>query len=125
MRQPIRSLRYPLAVDAGLGAITVEADHEAHVEQLMMQVLMTGAGERVNRPTFGCGIRRMVFAPTSDASANLARVMILQALETWLPTLISVDKVDVTFANERLDVSIAYRLKTTGGQRYLNVEVTP
>lgn len=123
MKDVIRALRYPIAVDAGLSEMAVEHDHAAHVAQMIKQVLFTDPGERLNRPTFGCGVRRMVFAPTSPASANLAQITIIEALETWMGALIAVEKVEVVSADAQLDITIVYRLKTTGEVKYLNVEV--
>ena len=91
---------------------------------MIKQVLFTNPGERVNRPDFGCGIRRMVFAPNSDTSASLAQVTVFQALDKWLGNLIQVSRVEVEAANEVLTVKIAYVLKARQERRYLNVEVT-
>ena len=84
MSQPITAVRYPFAIDAGLGRLEVETDYAEHVEQLILQVLFTNPGERVNRPDFGCGVRRMVFAPARDVSASLAQVSVYQALENLM-----------------------------------------
>lgn len=124
MSEPIKAIRYPFAIDAGLGRLAREGDYAAHVEQLMRQVLFTAPGERINRPDFGCGIRRMVFAPNSEAVAGLTQVTVLQALEKWLGDLIEVDRVEVQAVEEVLEVKIAYFLKARQERRYLNLEVT-
>jgi phage baseplate assembly protein W len=124
MKPVIESIRYPFAVDGDAGRLAQEPSYPEHVEQMIKQVLFTAPGERINRPDFGCGLRRMVFAPSSDASAQLLQVMVLQALERWLEPVIAVDNVKVVAANELLTVSIAYVLKARGERRYLNLEVT-
>ena len=48
---------------------------------MIRQVLLTTPGERINRPEFGCGVRRMLFAPNSDAAASLAQVSVHDALD--------------------------------------------
>lgn len=121
---PIKSIRHPVSVDAGLGHLAQETDYAAHVEQLMKQVLFTNPGERINRPDFGCGLRRMVFAPNSDVTASLTRVTVFQALDRWLGRLIEVDKVKVTAVEETLEVGIAYILRARGERRYLNLQVS-
>jgi len=123
-REPFTSIRYPFAIDAGLGRLAEEPDYPAHVEQLMRQVLLTNPGERIDRPDFGCGIRRMVFAPNSDVSANLLQASVFQALDRWLGTVIKVDDVKATVIDERLEVRITYVLLARQQRRYLNVEVT-
>jgi len=124
MKTPITSIRYPFAVDAGAGRLAEEPDYDAHVRQLMLQVLFTNPGERINRPDFGCGLRRMVFAPNSDVTASLTQVTVLQALERWLGDLIDVAGVQVKALEETLEVSIAYSVKTSQERRYLNLEVS-
>jgi phage baseplate assembly protein W len=124
MPDPITAIHYPFALDTGLGRLAQETDYPAHVEQLMRQVLFTNPGERINRPDFGCGIRRMVFAPNSEASASLTQVTVYQALEKWLGNLIEVDRVEVRAVEEVLEVKIAYFLKARQERRYLNLEVT-
>jgi phage baseplate assembly protein W len=121
----ITSIRHPVAVDAGLGRLRVETDYAAHVEQMMMQVLLTAPGERVNRPEFGCGVRRMVFAPNSVVSASLAQVSVVQALERWLGSVLTVEDVEVVPVEERLDIKIRYRIRALGEQRFLNVPLVP
>lgn len=124
MNQHIHSIHYPFAIDRGLGTLAEETDYSRHVEQMIRQVLFTNPGERINRPDFGCGIRRMVFAPNSDVSANLTQVLINQALDKWMGTLIEVIDVQVTTNQEKLEIKIVYLLRARQERRYLNLEVT-
>jgi uncharacterized protein len=123
-KKTIHSIRYPFAIDAGLGRLAEERNYAAHVEELMLQVLFTSPGERINRPDFGCGLRRMVFAPNSDVTASLTQVTIFEALDRWLGTVLDVQDVSVQALNEVLEVRIAYLLKARQERRYLNLEVT-
>ncbi len=123
MPDKIKSIAYPFSIDQGFGTLKEENDYSKHVEQMIMQVLFTNPGERINRPDFGCGIRRMVFAPNSDATANLAQVMILQSLQQWLGGLINVMEVKVRAIDEKLEINIAYMLKARQERKYLNLEV--
>lgn len=124
MKPPINSIHYPIAIDQGLGKLAEESDYSEHVEQLIKQLLFTNPGERINRPAFGCGLRRMVFAPNSNATASLTQVTVYQALENWLGTLINVEEVNVEAIEEKLEVSIVYILKARQERRYLNLETT-
>lgn len=123
MTPPVRAVLYPLAVNEAGGRLAVEPDHAAHVDQLVRQVLLTAPGERVNRPDFGCGLRQMIFTPNSDVTAALAQVAVIQALETWLGTVIDVDQVVVTANAERLELQVAYVITARQERRYLNLEV--
>lgn len=123
MADEFHSIAFPVAIDRGLGKIADEESYPAHVEQLIKQVLLTNPGERINRPDFGCGLRRMVFAPNSDAAAALLEVTIVQALSKWLGTVITVDNVDVTNDSETLRVQISYAIIARQERRYLDLRV--
>lgn len=124
METKIHAIKYPFDIDKGLGILAEESNYSRHVEQMMKQVLFTNPGERVNRPDFGCGIRRMVFAPNSDVTANLSQVMIHQSLERWLGTLIEVLDVQVLTIEETLEIKIVYIVRARQERRYLNLELT-
>lgn len=124
MSRPFISIAYPIAIDAPLGRLREETNYAAHVEQLIRQVLFTSPGERVDRPDFGCGVKRMVFAPNNEVAASLAQVTILEALQRWLDPVISVNNVKVSAVNEVLQILVAYTLKARQERRYLNLEVT-
>jgi uncharacterized protein len=124
MYNKIHSIRYPFAIDKGFSKLAEETDYDRHVVQLIKQVLFTNPGERINRPDFGCGIRRMVFAPNSDVSANLSQVIINQSLEKWMGTVIELNDVQVNNIEERLEIKIVYLVRATQQRRYLNLDVT-
>lgn len=124
MKPPFTSLRYPIAVDSGRGHLEQEADYARHVDQLVRQVLLTNPGERINRPDFGCGVKRMVFAPNSKVTAALAQAQIFESLNKWLGSAIVVGDVRVEAREETLSIWIAYTLRVRQEKRYLNLEVT-
>ena len=122
-REEFHSIHHPIAIDRGLGQVTDEEDYGRHVDQMVKQVLLTNPGERINRPDFGCGLRRMVFAPNSDASANLLKVTVMQSLDKWLGEVVKVDNLTITVENETLSVSLRYILVVRRERRYLNLQV--
>jgi Bacteriophage baseplate protein W len=124
MSQPITSIRFPFAINDRLGRLAQENDHEEYIKQLIRQVLFTAQGERINRPDFGAGVKRLVFVPNSPATASLAQTLIFQALTTWLGALIRTDDVQAEAAGERLNITIVYTILARQERRFLNVEVT-
>ena len=118
-----RRLATPFSVNPLSGRTQEEGDYDAYVRQLIRYLLLTSPGERVNRPDFGAGVRRMVFKPLSSASAMLAKTMILDALSRWLSTIIEVQEVTVEAQTETLLITVVYRVIAHGEQRYLNEEV--
>jgi uncharacterized protein len=124
MSQPITSIRFPFAINDRLGRLAQENDHEEYIKQLIRQVLLTAQGERINRPDFGAGVKRLVFVPNSPATASLAQTLIFQALTTWLGALIRTDDVQAEASGERLNITIVYTILARQERRFLNVEVT-
>jgi hypothetical protein len=92
---------------------TAEAAEEAHIRDLIEQVLFTAPGERVNRPTFGCGLMQLVFAPNSDALAATSQFLVQGALQQWLGELIVVESVQVENDDATLRVAIQYVIRRT------------
>ena len=123
-KQAIFSLRYPVEMDRARGRLRVEDDYAEHVGQMIKQVLLTAPGERVHRPDFGCGLRRMVFAPNDPTTASLTQVTIYEALDRWLNSVIDIGSVDVTAEDSTLSIAITYILKARLERRILNLEVT-
>jgi uncharacterized protein len=85
---------YPFRIDP-VSHQAARTNYATHVEQMIRQVLLTSPGERADLPEFGCGIRRLLFAPNSDATAATTQVMVLQALNKWLAGQIQVKQVTV------------------------------
>ncbi len=125
MSEPFTSIAWALAVDPARKRIAQELNYDAHVAQLVRQVLLTAPGERINRPDFGCGVKRLVFAPGGAAAATLAQVTVYQALTKWLGSAISVFEVTARAEDSTLHIRVGYAVKALGERRFLNLEVTP
>lgn len=105
-------LDYPFHLDGRGRSATTGGDD--HVRDMIEQVLFTNPGERVNRPDFGCGLKRMVFLPNSEPLAAATQVLVKSALQKWLANEIQIERVDVSAADERLTVTVIYVLRSTG-----------
>jgi len=108
-------LQFPLAVGR-LGRVA-DAAYDAHVRQMIEQLLFTSPGERVNRPDFGCGVRALVFGPAGDALAAATQFLVVGALHQWLGDVIQVEGVTVAGDDATLSITVQYQLRATAGQR--------
>src|SRR3954465_915070 len=106
------SIDYPFAIDNR--GRTATTDEDNHIRDMIEQVLFTNPGERVNRPDFGCGLRRLVFMPNSQPLAAATQVLVKSALQQWLQNEIQVEKVEVTAADNELTVTVAYINRDSG-----------
>src|SRR3569833_3304846 len=64
-----RRIGTPFAVNPLSGRLSEEMDYDAYISSLIRHLLLTTPGERISRPPLGAGIRRLGFAPLSDATA--------------------------------------------------------
>jgi phage baseplate assembly protein W len=92
---------------------TTDTTADDHVRDLIEQVLFTSPGERVNRPTFGCGLNQLFFSPNSPELAAATQFLVQGALQQWLGDLIVVDSVQVDSADATLSVTISYAVRRT------------
>jgi uncharacterized protein len=65
------------------------------VRDMIEQVLLTTAGERVNRPDFGCGLLQLTFGTLSDVLETALQTTIAGALQHWIGDLVQVQSVRV------------------------------
>jgi len=92
---------------------TAEATADDHIRDMIEEVLFTAPGERVNRPTFGCGVLQLVFAPNSDELAAASQLLIQSSLQQWLGDLIVVESVAVQSEDATLQISVTYLNRQT------------
>jgi phage baseplate assembly protein W len=85
------------------------------VRQALLLLISTRPGERVNRPTYGCDLHRLTFAPADDTTAGLAIQYVRQAVSQWEPRvdIIELDAVPRLDSDPGLDITLSYRLKAT------------
>ena len=105
------NIAYPYQFDHG--GRTAQAADDAHVRDLIEQVLFTSPGERVMRPDFGSGVAQLVFAPNSVELAGATQALVQSALQQWLPDFVAVLGVSVEADDATLVVKVAYRLRGT------------
>jgi phage baseplate assembly protein W len=106
---------FPFRIDGrGRSARTSQDDH---IHDLVEQVLFTTPGERVNRPTFGCGLLQLVFEPNSEPLALAVKATVQASLQQWLGELIAVDHVTVDPQDSVLRVTVGYTIRQTQESR--------
>lgn len=106
-------LAFPLRIGVH-GAAT--ADRLAHVRQQIEQVLFTNPAERVFRPDFGAGLKKLVFEPNASAVWEITRKRLSSSLIEALQGEVDPRslEVEVRGEGEQLVISIAYTLAAIG-----------
>lgn len=92
---------------------TATSDYEKHIKDLIEQVLFTAPGERLNRPSFGCGLKQLLYQPNSEELAATTQYLIQGSLQQWLGELIEVQSVAVETQGPTLQIIIKYTIQLT------------
>ena len=96
---------------------TAECSDDAHVRDMLEQLLFTNAGERVNRPDFGSGLMQLIFAPNSPELAAALQFTMRAAIQQYLGDVLDLQGLDVTAEDAALRITIRYAVKRTGDIR--------
>ncbi len=116
-----RHLAFPFRIAAdGRTATPVSVDE--HVKGEIIQLLLTAPGERAFLPTFGGGLRRLVFQGNDDVSAGLSKALVSQALSNWLGNRVQVHSLEVEATESTLTVDLRYRVIPTNEEKQLRFE---
>ncbi|MGO8855507.1 MAG: GPW/gp25 family protein [Steroidobacteraceae bacterium] len=101
-----RDIAFPFGIDAASGQ-GAQASYQDHVDQMIRQILLTDPGERVCLPTFGAGLRRLLFAPLNAALVATTKLIVTQNLNQWMGGQITIQDVTVITANSPGSVTVA------------------
>jgi hypothetical protein len=116
-----RHLAYPFRIAAD-GRTATPRDVDEHVKGEVIQLLLTNPGERPLLPSFGGGLRRLVFEANSDHTAAVAKAVISQAITRWLKTRVELTALEVENRDATMLVGLQYRVIATGEEKALRFE---
>lgn len=106
---------WAFSVGVGLDDEVAMAAGADDIRQSIRLILETDPGERVMRPDFGAGLRRLLFEPIDTSTLALVQRRVQDALVTWEPR-IEVRDVSVSAdeaASGRLLIRIDYVVRAT------------
>jgi phage baseplate assembly protein W len=116
-----RHLAFPFHIGAD-GRSATPADLSDHIRGEIIQLLLTAQGERPFLPSFGAGLRRLVFHQNDDATAGITKALVSQNLSRWLGHRVTVEQLDVTAEDSTLSVDLRYRVIASGEVRSVRFE---
>jgi len=89
------------------------SSHDDSIRDVMLNILLTRPGERLQRPDFGAGLLNFTHQPNTETTRNLIAGVINKSLQLWEPRVL-IDGVDVQPSATSLaevHINIRYRLK--------------
>jgi hypothetical protein len=114
-------MRFPFHISED-GRPETPADLPDHVRSEVIQLLLTNPGERLFQPSFGAGLKRLVFEANDDVSAALARARITKALSFWLGERLEVRQLETSADETTLSVDLVYQIQDSAEPRRLRFE---
>lgn len=118
-----RGWKFPFQFDRATGGVAY-SEYEQNIKECVTIILGTKPGERQMRPTFGCKLHELMFAPNTPGTAAMVSQFVKSALLKWEPR-IDVQKVDA-WPDEGgvLQVQVHYTIKSTLSEQELTLLLT-
>lgn len=105
------NIDYPYGFDGR--SHTALTDTDDHIRDMIEQFLFTNPGERVNRPDFGSGILRLIFAANTPELATALQHTIQAGLQRWLDDVVELQRLNVESVDSQLRVDVQYMVRGT------------
>lgn len=113
MKTPTPNIQsWPLGGVNEDGALTWASD-DLSIREVMLNILLTRPGERLQRPDFGAGLLNFVHQPNNETTRNLIAGVVRKSLQLWEPR-VEIDGVDVQPSPDtvaEVHINIRYRLR--------------
>jgi uncharacterized protein len=92
--------------------------YEKSVQQAICMILSTAPGERLMRPSFGCGIHDLVFATNSAVTLGLVASEVRRSLMEWEARI---DVLEIEVRSDEVQpncllIDIHYQVRTTNNR---------
>ena len=116
-----RHLAFPFRIGSD-GRTVAPADIADHVRGELIQLLLTAPGERPFLPSFGAGLKRLVFERNDPVAAGLANATVSRNLSRWLGQRVAVVSLKVEALDATLEVDLSYRIVATGEMRGMRLQ---
>jgi uncharacterized protein len=104
-------LNFPFQIDTS--GQTATADLATYVQNLIVLMLETDPGERVNRPDFGGGLKSLVFTGMDNSLASAAQTLVRSALLQFLGDAIAIHTLSVSLDSETVNINLTYLVTHT------------
>lgn len=116
-----RHLAFPFRI-APDGRTATPSDLLDHVRGEVIQLLLTAPGERPFLPSFGAGLKRLVFERNDPVAAGIAKATVARNLSRWLGQRVTVQYLEVDATESQLTVDLRYQVIATGEVRGMKLQ---
>lgn len=106
--------KFPVGVDPATGRVR-EVSAEDDIREAVRLILLTGKGERMMQPEFGCNMREYAFGHMDYTTKTQLEQEVAQALVRWEPRITGVE-VEAEYADGKdacLLITVSYVVRST------------
>lgn len=93
---------------------TLTRNEHGHVRDMLELVLFTAPGERVNRPDFGCGLNRLLFAGAAPELTSTLDMIVRGAVQRWMGDVLAIHDLSVAVSDSTVTLNLTYILRASG-----------
>jgi len=116
-----RHMAFPFRIGPD-GRTVAPTDLLDHVRGEVIQLLLTAPGERPFLPSFGAGLKRLVFERNDPVAAALAKAVISRNLSRWLGHRVAVEDLRARAEDSKMLIELQYRVIATGEVRGMTLQ---
>ena len=73
-------ISFPFRIDKDNGGVTFQSDNADKLKENIIQILVTGIGERLMRRGYGGGVQQLIHDPNNDALRAIVQHQISKAI---------------------------------------------
>lgn len=107
-----RGWAFPFHFDPASGRVAL-SEYEENIRQNISIILGTRPGERQMLPNFGCRVHEFLFAPATQANAQIVARHVRDALERWEPRIEVLKVKSQAEPGGALRIEVEYKITST------------
>lgn len=99
------NIQFPFQDDPDGKFLKMNTDAKQAIKSDLVHLLLTNKGERLYLPNFGANLRKYIFEPNDESSANAIRGEINDAIKSFIPNL-QVTQLVVTPSEDNIHATV-------------------
>jgi len=119
MSDEVYGLFFPFQIDPATGGLATQSGDDK-IKQNIVQILLTGVGERLMRRDYGGGVAQLVHDPNNVALQAIVQHQVARSIGQWEPRVL-LQEVNVTQDEGTLTVQLSYVIRRTHQPQSLSV----
>jgi uncharacterized protein len=119
--EQLTGFAFPFQIES-LGHGVALSEGKKKIKENIIQIILTGIGERVMRHDYGAGIRELVHDPNNDVLRSIVQHQIAKSIGKWEPRVM-LQEVNVTQQEGTLIAELQYTVRATHVNEYQAVPI--